>query len=66
MSSTASCSIAVVTTCRRAGFPRAAPRIARFSASVAPDVNTISFGLAPMSAATAPRAASRASAASRP
>src|SRR5438093_289196 len=57
VSSTEACSIAVVT--RPAGA-RTTPRNARLFASVAPLVNTISAGPAPMSAATSARAASTA------
>ena len=60
-SSTAGCSIAVVTMWRPlAARARAAPRRARLSDSVAPEVNTISSGAAPTSAATARARASTA------
>ena len=42
------------------------PLIARLLASVAPEVKTISFGCAPISAATRWRAASTAASASQP
>ena len=66
-SSTAACSIAVVTMWRP--FPacdRAIPFTARLSDSVAPEVKTISSGAAPMRAATCSRARSTARCASWP
>ena len=50
VSSTQGCSVTQVTTCRRAPAVAATPRIARLFASVAPEVNTISSGRAPISA----------------
>lgn len=69
-SRTALCSIAETTMTRR-GSPsrsarRAQPRRAKLLASVAPDVNTISDGAAPMSPATACRAAATSAAAHSP
>ena len=59
--------MAVVTTWRpRGASERAAPRIARLSDSVAPDVKTISSGCAPTSAATCARPSATACAASWP
>ena len=58
--STASCSIAVVMSAGRAPSfcDSAMPRTARLSASVPPEVKTISEGSPPMSLATAERASS--------
>jgi hypothetical protein len=50
----------------RESADRAAPLMARLLDSVAPEVKTISEGLAPISRATWPRASSTASAASWP
>ena len=62
---TAGCSIALTTRCP--GWKRATlPNRARLSASVPPDVKTISFSPAPSTAATWARAASTAARASRP
>ena len=66
-SRTAACSMDVVTMCRpRPHGARAAPRTARLSDSVAPDVKTISSAEAPTSAATCARASSTARCASWP
>ena len=67
-SSTARCSVAIVITWRlpRARAARATPRMARLSASVAPLVNTTSFGEQPTLAATAARPRSVASRAATP
>ena len=68
VSSTAGCSVVQVTRCFP--FPAwkwAAPFTARLSDSVAPEVNTISFGFfAPISAATCSRAMLTASSAVQP
>ena len=66
-SSTAGCSIAVVTRWRaRPRAARATPRIARLFDSVAPEVKTISSAAAPMRPATCSRADSTAACASWP
>ncbi len=68
-SSTAECSTAVVTTCRRPSPARArssAPQTAVFTASVPVAVNTTSRGRAPNSAATCSRAFSTATRVVRP
>ena len=72
-SSTALCSVREVITCgaatppaRAARAPRALPRIARLSASVAPEVKMTSGARAPISAATWARAASTRARAARP
>ncbi len=66
-SSTGRFSTAVVTTCRpRAPYASATPLIARLSASVPPEVKTISRGSTRSRSATWARAASTAASASQP
>ena len=67
VSSTALCSVFSVIRCRpRDWWKRAAPLIARLLDSVAPEVQTISRGSAPISEATCSRAISTASSAAQP